>query len=516
MPINPDHECLKQEHPISFLHALNAIHTNSPDAFCLLQNVNWKCLTQEEKTMLEIAASLAGSSQGNYNPAPKDVIVENCDGTTRTETVDLTVALAGSTDPIPVCIRNRREVDFEIGCASDDKRLILLVAKQDDAGVLTTNLFESDGVTPVPPGVTFTKCDVEPVDWESIHTKFKDGNGNIWTKTVLVNSETGAVGATIYTDSFGDVLPAPPVLLSLDSTMDFTDCDGVVQTIPVESLVGVAAISAPVRVCRSTYPQGFVTQDGLPAPTANVDSTVVIQGSVAPLPVNDHENVVFKVKSAAGTFYRVVRVSKNGTVLPEMWYDSTGGFIATPPSGPFSDVEALTGNVLRPAPFGAAPLTPLPVQATDTVIIEGATRPLPTYVEPANFNKINGDLVPGSAPAHQVVVLAGTQDMLPVRPHATFAGLVPFALRSTSNPWDFAAQPEEFVSLTISRTSDSPTAGNIDVEINGEVILLTHRRPSISFNVNSDADRNYSLKKNITVKPSGGSNAEFDIVGIVR
>lgn len=184
-----------------------AVQMRSPGYLNLIADY-FQCMTAEQKFLIEAAnvAAISPTSSVTITPVP----VVECGGASVNVTPTQTVAILGTRAPIPVCVTNRRDYDMEVGCASDDGRLLVRTFVINDAGVLTSTLYEQDGTTVAPAGVTMVKCAGDAaVDWENRETLFVNGAGDRFTKVTNYNSATGAAGVVVWFDELGSVVAAP-------------------------------------------------------------------------------------------------------------------------------------------------------------------------------------------------------------------------------------------------------------------------------------------------------------------
>lgn len=140
-------------------------------------------------------------------PVPVTLDVLNCDGTTTPTVFDQAPAKVEivQTKPLVIC---KSSVDFEIGCSSVDGRTIVRTYVQDENGVITSQVFEQDGVTPVSDGSILVKCDFDIEDVEFCYQDITD-NSIKYRHVVFVNVENNLVLGSIWMDLTGAVIAAP-------------------------------------------------------------------------------------------------------------------------------------------------------------------------------------------------------------------------------------------------------------------------------------------------------------------
>jgi len=138
-------------------------------------------------------------------PVTLDVL--NCDGTTTPTTFDSEPAKVEivQTKPLIIC---KSSVDFEIGCSSVDGRIVVRTYTQDENGVITSQIFEQDGVTPVADGSILVKCDMDIEDVEFCFQDITDRSIR-YRQVLFVNTATNAVVSTIWLDGSGAAIVAP-------------------------------------------------------------------------------------------------------------------------------------------------------------------------------------------------------------------------------------------------------------------------------------------------------------------
>jgi len=210
-------------------------------------------------------------------PVTLDVL--NCDGTTTPTVFDQAPAKVEivQTKPLVIC---KSSVDFEIGCSSVDGRTIVRTYVQDENGVITSQVFEQDGVTPVTDGSVLVKCGF---DIEDVEFCYQDQtNAEIrYRQIVFVNAETSAVIGTIWLDGTGTAIAAPsnvePCADADEIDLIYTNwlpiCVDGVQWYVAEKLT-FNNVSAIEGVAEKIYKQGA---DGAIVTTAPI-GTVITEG----------------------------------------------------------------------------------------------------------------------------------------------------------------------------------------------------------------------------------------------
>jgi hypothetical protein len=141
-------------------------------------------------------------------PPPVDVNVLNCDGSTSAVTYSqapMPVEIV-QTKPFIIC---KSSVDFEIGCSSVDGRMLVRSFVQDEDGVITSQVFEQDGVTAVTDGSTLVNCSAK--DIEDVESCFQDitDKSITYRQVVFVETATQTVVASIWLNSKGVAIDAP-------------------------------------------------------------------------------------------------------------------------------------------------------------------------------------------------------------------------------------------------------------------------------------------------------------------
>ena len=334
-------------------------------------------------------------------PVTLDVL--NCDGTTTPTTFDSEPAKVEivQTKPLIIC---KSSVDFEIGCSSVDGRIVVRTYTQDENGVITSQIFEQDGVTPVADGSILVKCEMDIEDVEFCFQDITDTSIR-YRQVLFVNTATNAVVSTIWLDGTGAAIVAPTNIeacidsaeLDLIKTNWLPICvDGVQWFVAEQSTFNntTGVESLPVKIYKqgadgaivTTAPAGTVIADGYCEPCKKeifathikyhyIAGDPIPAGYVAYQPTTTLD-VRYPGGNASNVYLHCILPILNGSQTPVSYGGQLNDYFANPQPGIiFTDVATIQAMI-------DASAVDMGLQASDFIYAVVNNQPI-WYLSPA-------------------------------------------------------------------------------------------------------------------------------------